>query len=426
MAKVDPIEIPLGGGLDNRSYETKLPAGSLREAENVDIGHDGRVRRRDGYTLSTSGVCHSLWSHEALNYALLVKDGKLCRMEQDATLTELTSILANKLSYAYHAGQVYYCSPLEAGRVDADGAAATFWGLPDPDAPAVTALASGGLEAGEYQVGITYVSSTGIESGCPFVSLVDVADGGGLQVTLPTSVANVSNIHIYVSQVNGSILYRAATAPMGIAQWNIGVGQRKVQLKTQFMRRPPGGSIVRSYLGRLYVASGNVIYFTEAMNPHVYHPMEGFFQFAEDITLMEPVENGIYVAYGGRTVWLNGDDPKDMSKTLISNYGAVQGTSAWLPGGTFSSDSDPAPRPSVCWWDTNGVLQVGRPGGRLVPQTDNSYRAAPAAEGTALYREVDGIKQVLAVLRGEGTGAYGVATDEIVTEVRRGGIVLDS
>ena len=45
---------PFPGGVNNVARETSVPARSLREAINVNLSDDGKLRRREGYTLLES------------------------------------------------------------------------------------------------------------------------------------------------------------------------------------------------------------------------------------------------------------------------------------------------------------------------------------------------------------------------------------
>ena len=73
-------------GINNLENATALEADSLgpysykyrialREAVNVDLTLTGGVRRRDGYSLVSSGLVTSLWADSRVPFGLCVRDG---------------------------------------------------------------------------------------------------------------------------------------------------------------------------------------------------------------------------------------------------------------------------------------------------------------------------------------------------------------
>lgn len=424
---------PLGfqAGLDNRSSETKLGEGAARVATNVDIHRDGVVRRRDGYTLLDAGDYHSLWAHPGMDFMLAVKDNALVTVQEDGTVSSsLATASPDPVSYAFHAGEVYCLSNTVRTRVDLTGSA-QLWGFPEPPAPVLSAASSGGLAAGVYQVGYTFRNAAGLESGSVYVSSVTVAADGGIVCTgLPTATG-ATHVGIYVGAVDdGSVLYRAGIIPAGAGTVNIGSHQPGPALRTRHAYQAPYGQIVRSYRGRIYIASGQYLYWTDAINPHVVRLTEGFLPFPADIDLLEPVEDGIYVAAGKLTYFLRGTDPKEFNQLVLAAKGAVPGTGAMLPTEAFLGvDADPKERAtlrSACWWDTDGVLVVGRSSGLIQHITQGPFAAPEHAGGTTFFRETEGTKQVLAVLRQQGTASNAKAQDSVITTVTRSGIVLDT
>jgi len=83
---------------------------------NVAIDATGRIERRKGYSLSSSGSFRDLFS--AGNTALCVKDDELCLLGPALTTTALRSVTPGaRMSYAAARGRVFYSNGFENGYV---------------------------------------------------------------------------------------------------------------------------------------------------------------------------------------------------------------------------------------------------------------------------------------------------------------------
>lgn len=418
---MDPIAIGPFQGINNRARETALGEQDLRLAENVDLAADGGLLRREGYALVSAGYTHSLWSHPQVPFALCVQAGQLLRVDEDGSLTDLGALAGNRAAFDVFADAVWALTDQAHACISLEGER-TLWGLADPPAPNAEAYATGGLDAGFYEVSYVFRSATGVESGTPYVSEVELASGQGIRLTDIPTAADVAAVDIYVTAPDGDVPYRAASAAPGMAQYLIGAHQPGRTLRTQYARRAPHGTGLQAHYGRLYIIDDKTLWVTHAANPHVVTPHVGFFSFPTKITLTASVDDGIYVGTDRAVYFLAGKEPADMQQAKVSGRGAVEGSLVVLPEEVLAEAPSLAP---VSWWSTDGLHVTARPGGQLQMVSESRFRAAQAAHGTGVYRERDGIKQILNVLRaGEGTEAQ--ASDNLVGEVRRGGIVVSS
>lgn len=116
------------GGINNRIRETeqsverngeRIPSSQfLRGALNVDLTAEGHPLRRRGYSLLEAGYAHSV--HYAQGLFFVVIDGALKvgpKADELVTIAAVNKYL--RMSYATHAGAVYYSNSVDSGRYTA-------------------------------------------------------------------------------------------------------------------------------------------------------------------------------------------------------------------------------------------------------------------------------------------------------------------
>lgn len=400
-------------GIDNLSRENALLRDdkgrsviAARVAENVDIDASGKPRRRLGRQaiVNATGV-HSLWRSGAFPLALVAMNGGLHAFTGTDITFAIVDALSSSLpiSYALAGHAVYWSNGADRGVVRMDGTPAP-WGCPSPGGqPALSPSSAGGLDAGRYQVAVTFQLASGEEGGASLASVVEVPDGGGITLSaLPVpDEAAVAKVRVYVSPANGDVLFHAMDLAPGLPVAMIGKGRRGKPLDTQFLEVMPAGQIVRWFNGRVYVASGSAMAWSEALRYGLTKPSDNHLGFGGgDITLLEPVAAGsdapgLYVAAGKRTYWLGGKDPALMTQVIVRPHGVVPGTGITVPASVFGLET----QGDVAYWmDTNGVAVLGLPGGQIVPLREAQAAAPHARAGASLYREQNGLRQVVTAL----------------------------
>ena len=426
----EPVSIPFGAGIDNRADESDIPEGYVRQAYNIDFTKSLKARRREGYVKRVSGTqVHSLWKTPELDYAVVVIDGYLTRLNDDFSTAQLTAVSASpKMSYCYYNGIIYYSNTHEVGRI-VNGVAGQ-WGLDQPPSPQASPISSGGLEAGEYQITYTYMKANLEESGAPISALVNVPQGGGIQlINIPMAPIDVAFVRVYMSPQDGDELLWARDIPVGIGNYMIGVSELGKELETQFGNRPTPARLVRAFNTRVFIADGPLLWWTIANNPNVIDRRYGWLEFAHTIDVLEPTEDGMYVSEGHRTHFLAGREPTEWSRQLASTHGGIYGTGTQLPSHIFGGLELPMAR-TAAWVDRdlgNAVLCIGRPGG-LIMRMGKNHVAIPAhREGTLAYREKKGIESIIMVLQDAfGSVSTAEAGDSVVATVIRHNITTDA
>lgn len=414
-------------GRNNLDPIERLKPDQLATAVNVDIDADGQVKRREGFSSVYSGAnLHSLWAGG--DYLLCVEGQELKRLTVNADGTLSAATLAGgfmpgrPLAYEMVNGDVYLSNGVITGKVAAG--ALVPWGVQTPARqPALAADSVGGLDAGAYQVAVTFVSATGEESGSPAPQTIDIPQGGGILLSLlpaPTE-ANVESTRIYVSPPNEDALYLAAEIPAGtpnayVYKWDTGMPLQTLLLD----KMPPSVSITRLG-GRLYGAWGNVLYWTEPLRYGLYRPAQNWRPFpGGDLRAIGAVEGaGLYVV-GDKTWFLSGTDPAAATLTEVLSYGGPRQHMLRVPREAFTGVEITVADVPV--WLSERGFHAGLPGG-VLNLTERKAVVDSYQRIAALYRERNGRRQVIVTGANPGGSSLSMG-DHVTAEVRRNGVVI--
>lgn len=367
----------MGLTLPDRSRATYLSVG-----ENIDITGRGYLRRRRGQTSRLSGTAHSIWGDgRGDGYAVLA--GDLVRLSLTGA-----SLASNVLRAGVSAvrpmsferfpdGSVVYSNQEVLGRIlsGADGPVVT-----DPlgSAP-VYGVIAGGLAAGKYMLVVTAVGARGESASTAPVQVQVPADGGIRVSGLPGTPTR-----IYMTGPNGehpTLEIETSAASVDLVTHSA----TGIRCQTMNLASMPAGSIVRHYNSRLLVASGAFLFVSEPYYYGVCDPVRGYIPFPAPITIVQPVEGGVYVV-ADQTYWLAGNLESKLS-TLLP-YGAVPGT-----GGSDESTK------TTFWLSDRGLI-VADQIGTVKNVQEGALALAGGTHGAALYRERDGSKHIVTVRRG--------------------------
>jgi len=388
---------PFPAGVNNRLPPTQLEQRNasgkqtfLRHAVNADITEAGTLKRRLGYTRVIDATkAHSLWGDED-GSAFFVDNGTLYALSAAAVPTAVRGGLdpAAPVSYASPGdGSTYYSNGAAIGRVQ--GAADFSVGVPrlSPE-PGVSGLSGGSLPAGVYLVCLTAVNqATGEESGSTVPVQVEVPANGKITISnIPAGYAR-----IYMSPVNSDLLLSTGTAQNYSAGATTSITVIPTlggRCQTVLMQQMPPGNIVRAFNGRLLVASGTVLFYSEPYAFGLYNPAKGYIPFPEVISVLEPCGGGVFIV-ADKTYWL--PDPIDDSQLSVkSPYAGYARSSARSPDTT-----------DVWWMSPNGYVVAHEDGSVEYPQ-DKTIGVPTAKAGATLYRDADGMKRVTSTLFGTG------------------------
>ena len=400
IADKDVVAIEQWRGLRNTADASEFELGDLEAAVNVDITDGLKLRSRKGFGSALfAGSHHSMFAHAGMWFG--VASGALKRLFPSGASTTLrTGLLGERVDYATLGDRrVYYSDGNVTGCIDNDRH--RTWGLEPPAYQPTAATTGGTLPAGTYQYALTFVRSDGQESGTGVAGRVEVPALGGIQFAgiVVSTDTDVVMKRLYISPANDDTMYRALQlAPDETTATFYDRTPLLAPLTTQHLRPPVAGRPLAAHNARVYVADGAVLRYTEPQAPELMDIRKGF-HMPEEITIVAPVKDGIYVGTRERLVFLPGDDPAKFSYDEARMYGAVPGTLAYFN----AEDFDPAAKDLAAVFMTTEGIVVGLNGGIIKNMTRDRWAFPVQARGAGVVRSHGGMIQYLTALEGTET-----------------------
>jgi hypothetical protein len=421
------VELSFKQGKNNVAPETEQPSDSARELLNVDLSNSGGVSLRRGYEKvydAGSDSVHSLFSSK--KHTVFVQGSNLMELNTDYTANALIAVDPNSMmSYAEINNRIYFSNGVDTGVVNEDGTMSE-WGVKSPSGqPLLTLNPLGDLWAGTYQVAITFVAADGEESGAALADTIEVPAGNGITCSLFPTDPDAAFINIYLTAPNGTTLYHRAKVPMGTVNVDFITNPPNYgkQLETQFMEQMPPGHIVRYFKGHMWVAIDDVLVFSQPLRYGLYDPRHDYFRFPSKITIVQRVEDGVYVV-ADQTYFLAGNDPKQMQQRVVYSEGAVEETGLNVPPTMIKEDQfDTIPDYLAFWYSVKGAV-LGLPGGQVQTITEDRMDIPEFGYGASLLRNERGIRQLVTSLSNRGNASGFGASDHATAEVRRNGVLI--
>ena len=400
MAATEEAGFKAFSGLRNDAPPERLPLDALTEATNVDLDDTGAASRRSGYAKIVSGTrVHSVWANRDGTLCLFVDGDTMYRLNTDRSVTVIAVGLepGQPVSYCDIGGVVYWVTEADRGVVRAG--AYEPWGITPPGNPALS-VAGGALNPGRYIVSCTFRAADGRESGAPEGSEITLPTGGGVMVRLPRSFHRaVRKVVVYMTNADGGTLYEAGVFdnPGDDAPVWVSLGGPEVNLQrpivTQFMAPPPYGQIAAHLRGRVYVASGNTLYWSTAFGYDLFKVSDSM-QFNGRITMVAACESGLFIGAAGKTWWADGVDPEGESFAIreASASEPIEGSLVYAQGQLVGEAGVNIDVP--VWLSTRGVA-FGLPGGAVNLMTEK-WRFDPPDRSAGLFRKTGETHQYIA------------------------------
>lgn len=420
-----PFQIKRFKGLNNVQDAVRLDSEDLDKAENVDIDDMGTVLRRKGYTKIYNGSgTRNLFSYDGLDFALFTEGGSLKKIDQNNTINALQTGLTTTgdVSYSKVGYDIYYNDPTTSrnGIVTAAGVHKT-WGTGRPSGQPLLSSATGSLTAGRYLIAITHVFDDGRESSTGKAALITLSAAGGITLSsIPQGDATVDYVRIYISPPDGEMLYLVAQIAAGVTTTTIAsMPSLTTPLRTQFLLGPPDADLMAHESGRIYVASGKWLFWSKPFTYHLFDQNSDYVGFPDKITMLGATRDGLFVC-ADKTYWFPLPDLVEVPQAVpLTDDVSIQGEAVEIDGKDIGEGLEGR---HLLWLGQNG-LYLGSPGGKLRNLTNRRIAFVPDGQGMALWREDNGMSQILALFKSGGDG--NVRTSDFATaEVIRGGVVI--
>lgn len=247
-----PLKITQFKGVINKLDPARRPLGALDTAVNMEVDDAEKLRHIPRYLEQLTGDVADAYALEDESRAFLVLGDDLVEYLEDGTTVLLqAAVTGPKYSWMEIANTVYFQNGADVFlTISTQGV--RQWGIPVPVQPAVSVV-GGNLPAGQYRVCAAYVAPTGRESGAPHSTVVDVGEGSGFKVTVPTLSGH--RTAVYISSTNGEVLYYAYSTDQEVSTWGGPVKSLVRPLDSQFLVPPPPAEYVTGYKGRIYASA---------------------------------------------------------------------------------------------------------------------------------------------------------------------------
>ena len=269
-------------GLNNVGSPDNTAEQFLKKANNINIDKTGNIAKRKGYQKVIDGKFTSLWASENGLGCYAIFNNNLVRIYEDYSTEVLSSgITDDPVSFEEIDGIIYYSSNSTNGIISYG--TRREWGIERNWLSPNLTRTTGSLDNGYYQVNFTWVYSDGRESGCSRSSIISVQDNSGILVEIPTAPQGAIYARIYCSTQNGNTLYFHGTATPSSTYLIDDAFALVDPLRFFNIDKAPLGSIVKYYRGRIYVASGNILWYSEPFQYEQFRLDSNYFEFPEDI-----------------------------------------------------------------------------------------------------------------------------------------------
>lgn len=360
--------MPLAG-IDNTSDDEDLQVGGqaprlyLRDAVNVDIAESGRLRMRAGRRKVSNAVLSSVWQSPLHRDVFGLLGDQWVKVDPATWGTQaLATIGTGALSHVVLNAQVLAAGT--EGIFAYDGSAAQRFTLGMPPPPMVTP-GTGALEPGAYGVAVAWLRSA-MESPLSPMTHCTVGAGGGLSVLLPLCPdPTVTGARLYLTGQNGGALARGEDYPIALQSLEVPlIPKLGAAPQFQHMEPMPTGDYLGYWRGRLVVARGSVLRFSEALAYHVHDPLHGFVQMPQRITFLHPVDGGLWVGQVDHVAFLAGTTPAELVMARKTAKAPVPGSAVALDAETAGEISSGGAS-TVAWLAANGYV-LGSPSGAVV------------------------------------------------------------
>lgn len=222
-------------------------------------------------------------------------------------------------------------------------------------------------------------------------------DGSTTRTQIATGYGRVTPV-VY-AEVNESVYftdgirvgsYHPVAGPT--PRWLDGVPRMVGDIQLALM---PAGSSIAHQGGRLLVAVGNALIYSEPFTQNLRNEARGFEIFPGPITCIAAVEAGVFVV-SDKTYYMPGGLPAQSLRAVLP-YGAPSQMAGYRDDG------------GAHWMSAKGIMSVNAAGEISNLQEQHVAMSVKGASAT-LYREADGMHAIVAALSTPSSAAAGVGS----------------
>lgn len=275
-------------------------------------------------------------------------------------------------------------------------------GSPNPSSYIALTRVEGGLPAGKYIVGLTFLDGLLEESGCPLYSTIELTTPGGIHVAYTgTAPSGVSRVNVYLGDSGISSMRQARRLLGGETEATITSLKRGRRLETANLEELIAGELICTYNGRLYVAVGNEVYFSEYNRPGLMHPdFNELGTYPEDVKVLLAGSAGIWVV-ADRVYYYQGETANTFKyRDDVFPYSAAKGSGMMVPGRLFKGKVfEEFPDEELPYWFSDRGACVGLPSGQVVAPSFEVAEPGHYEEGASGVVKMGGATQLVSSVK---------------------------
>lgn len=376
-------------GLNNVSDPLTVGASWLVQANNVDVGDDGKLRMRTGYTLTLAAAPSGAYATLDEQRLYVIDAGVLKSVNGGgATAATLQSGLATTpVAWTEINNHVFFTNGTDSGIIAPDhGVMQWAWSV--PAAPSLAAV-TGSLPAGLYRACVTTTLPDGRETGPSDVVELVLGDGEALQVS------GIDG-NLYIAPANSTVFQLVGTGGASAVVWNSSPDNLGVDLKTFGMSPlPEGCSVIAEWGGRLVAAQyfpehdQSAIFRSQPLGFHLFDFEKDLIMVSGRVLMLAPHDEALVIGTDSSIMTYSTDD----RLTELAPYGVVAGQH-------WSADDDD----TVLFWSQRGACRA-MPFANL---TEQNASVAPGVRAAGAVVRMDGQRRFIVSIQqgGEAFNAH--------------------
>jgi hypothetical protein len=132
---------------------------------------------------------------------------------------------------------------------------------------------------------------------------------------------------------------------------------------------------------RLYLANGNVVWYTDALDYYKIDRKQNFYLFESDVRMMRSVGTGLYVSDSENVWWIEGLSPKKSQIKKVGDSPAVMYSDTSIDASLIKAEM----QGHAAVWTGDGI-HIGLPDGSVVNVVQGRYEVPGAVYGSPLVR----------------------------------------
>lgn len=170
------------------------------------------------------------------------------------------------------------------------------------------------------------------------------------------------------------------------------------------LSNPPMATEIEAYKGRIYLASGPVLWATELYLYDRVDRNRNYVHLPDDITMVRAVDDGLYVGTTKQLLFLRGTLSAGLSQSTVMNTPVIRGSATSVPIAEAHprSEQQAIPEGDGPMFMTGAGICLGMPGGEVYNLTHGRVVFPTAQRAAVLCREDQGATSYVAVVDSAG------------------------